>query len=689
MAIVAEQREMANYIDVGDGASEKGLLDVGDLCRMFEESEDSSYESRKESERDRDYHDNKQLSPEELTELKKRGQPPQIDNRIKTKVDYLVGLEKQQRIDPKALPRTPIHETDADGATQALRYVAETCEFDKKRSGVWRNLLVEGMGGMAVFVEEGTGYNGQPGIEIKLRRIPWDRLFFDPHSAEVDFSDAGYLGEVVWMDYDDALAIYPDGKDVLDTTLSSAPSDTYDDKPKFSHWADRKRKRVRICKIWIKRNEAWHFAEFTKGGILKAGPSPYVTDQGVSDCEFFFQSAYVDRDNNRYGLVREMITLQDGINKRHSKALHLLNSKTVYATRGAVDNVEDARKEMHKPAGWIEINGRVGEDILVEKNTDLAAAQLGLLQEAKNAIDLKGPNATQMGDKTQGSSAASGKAILASQQGGMIALGDLLDNLRDLDRRVFRAVWARIRQYWTEEKWLRITDDERNIKWVGMNIDPERKQQIEMLAQQDPQGAEKLAGLVGNVAELDCDIMIDEVPDVIASQEQFGMLVELKKMDANNELPFRALVQASSIKDKGKMLDEMEKAAQQDPLAQKAKEIAIEGEAAKVGETKSKTMLNMAKAGEAQQPEMQSMQSPEPEEPFAAEKVVAEIEALLAKAMQSKAAAHKATVEASLAPAQAEHQRHMDQAQFVQGARDSAEDRKIAAKAAQRKQVAA
>src|SRR5688500_14870806 len=102
-----------------------GLLDVGDLCRLFEESEDATLTARKNAERDRDYVDSKQLTTEELAALEARGQPPQIDNRIKSKVDYLIGLEKKQRIDPKALPRTPIHENDADAATQALRYVAE------------------------------------------------------------------------------------------------------------------------------------------------------------------------------------------------------------------------------------------------------------------------------------------------------------------------------------------------------------------------------------------------------------------------------------------------------------------------------------------------------------------------------------------------------------------------------------
>lgn len=661
-----------NVVDVKTEPFKESLIDVADLVRMFEESEESTYEARQESERDRDYVDNKQLTADELATLRKRGQPPQIDNRIKTKIDYLVGLEKQQRVDPKALPRTPLHEVDADGATQALRYVADTENFDAKRSGVWRNMLVEGAGGIGVSVKQAMGYGGQLGIEVSLQRYAWDRIFWDPHSSEADFTDAGYLGVVVWMDYDDAVAMYgdePGAVDALDATLDTAPSQTYDDKPKWSLWADKKRKRVRICQIWIKKADQWHFAEYTKGGILKAGPSPYVTDTGESDCELFFQSAYVDRDNNRYGLVREMITLQDGINKRHSKALHLLNTVQVTSIKGAVDDPEKARREAARPDAWIEVNevaqGGLEGNIKFETRLDLAAAQLQLLQEAKNSIDLKGPNATQMGDKTGGSSAASGRAILASQQGGMVSLGDLLDNLRHLDRRVFRAVWARVRQFWTEEKWIRVTDDERNIKWVGMNIDPEKMQQLQMQAQQNPEVAQKIGGIIASVAELDCDIIIDEVPDVIASQEQFGMLVELKKMDANNELPFRALVQASSIKDKAKMLDEMDKAKQPDPQVEQLK---LRGAVAEVQETESKAALNMAKAQEASRPELPDMQQPEQQEPFAAEHALAEIEALLAKAAQSRAAAQKAQQEAILAPAKA-----------AQEARDRQADRDLAA----------
>ena len=120
-----------------------------------------------------------------------------------------------------------------------------------------------------------------------------------------------------------------------------------------------------------------------------------------------------------------------------------------------------------------------------------------------------------MGDKTGGSNAASGRAIIASQQGGQIQLGHLSDRLRNLDIRVFRAIWARIRQFWTAEKWIRVTDDEQNVKWVGMNVDP---QAMQMVMAQNPALAQRIKGVVGNVAELDCDIIIDEAPDSVTSR---------------------------------------------------------------------------------------------------------------------------------------------------------------------------
>jgi hypothetical protein len=594
-----------NAVEVKTEPFDDSLLDVGDLVRMFEESEESTYTARKLAERDRDYYDHKQLTAEEQSTLRKRGQPEVVANRIQPKVNFLVGLEKSQRIDPRAFPRTPQHEQDADGASQALKYVADSEDYDDKRSHVWKNLLIEGAGGIAVAVEP-SPYADE--MCIRLRRAAWDRMFWDPHSSEHDFSDAGYLGMVVWQDFDEALKQYPDGREALEHTLSSAPSETYDDKPKWNHWADKKRKRVRICQIWLKRGDDWHFAEYTKGGILKAGPSPYVTDQGESEPELFFQSAYVDRDNNRYGLVRIMISLQDEINKRRSKALHLLNTNQTTYEEGAIDDIEEYRRQAARPDGTMKVapgalegQGRVRTDTRV----DLATGQVQLLQESKNELDQIGPNATMMGEKAGGSSSASGKAIIASQQGGMMEVGDLLDNLRHLDKRVFRAIWNRIRQYWTGEKWIRVTDDDRNVKWVAMNVDP---QMMQMAMQQNPEMAERIAGVVGNVAELDCDIIIDEAPDsVTPALEQWQGLVELAK--AGVPIPPDVLIEsAPNLKNKDRLLERMQKP---NPMAEQQQQVQMAGLVASIKKLESEVALNMARAGKEQMPESGAQPQPQ------------------------------------------------------------------------------
>jgi hypothetical protein len=570
-------------------------LDVTDLVQMFEASEDATVDARQNAERDRDYVDNVQYTADELAAFAKRKQPPIIINRIKRKIDFLKGYEQQQRVNPRALPRTMQHEQDAEGAEMALQYVADDVRFDHKRSTVWDNLLVEGAGGYRVAVKQ-----GHDGFDVEVNRIPWDRMFWDPHSAEPDFSDAGYLGAVTWMDYKDAAVMYPDSVDMLDTTLADASNtDTYDDKPKYRIWADTKRKRVRICQIWVKRKDQWFFAEFTKGGILKAGPSPYVNDKGESDCELFFASAYVNRDNDRYGIVREMIGPQDEINKRRSKALHLLNTNQMVYEESALNDVEKARREAARPDGAIKLNPGGFDKFKLETRTDLAAGHMQLLQEAKNEIDQIGGGLALEGNGVAGSDKASGKAIIASQQGSAMMIQPLMDNLRDLDIRVFRAIWYRIRQFWTEEKWVRITDDERNVKWVGLNVDP---QQVEMAMMQNPQMQGKIAGVVPQLAMLDCDIIIDDAPDGITPQlEQFQALVELKKMDANGELPFRALMMAMpNLKNREQILAQMDEASQSaanNPNVQ----LQIAGAQAKVQETQASAQLKQAQAFKATQ----------------------------------------------------------------------------------------
>ena len=150
-----------------------------------------------------------------MDELKKRGQPAIVINKVHDKVSLLCGMERKARTDPKAFARTPAEEDRAEAATQALRYISDDNNFSLVRSAVFENMLIEGAGGAELELED----DGNGGANIRITHVPWDRIWYDPHSRALDFSDARYKGLVIWMDKDQVEETYPDAEDVLEATF--------------------------------------------------------------------------------------------------------------------------------------------------------------------------------------------------------------------------------------------------------------------------------------------------------------------------------------------------------------------------------------------------------------------------------------------------------------------------------------
>lgn len=525
------------------------------LVQWIEDAESEGATMRERSERDRDYYDGLQLTQEEAAELKTRNQPVIAFNLIQSKVDYLLGLEKQQRSDPKAFPRTPNEEQGAEAATDAIRFVCDVSDMQMIASQTWENIIVEGAGGCDVCVE----YNARGEPEIVLHQVHWDRMIWDPYSRERDFTDAKFLGLITWMDEGDVLSRWPEADRIVDLAYASVSlSRAWDDRPRANVWADQKRKRIRVVQLYWKSEGAWQFGTFTRGGWLdEQRPSPYVDEDGKPECPLIFASGYVSRENHRYGAVRNLIDPQDEINLRHRKAVHLLSVRQVVAEQGAVDNVDVARRELAKPDGYIEV--RPDSRFEISQTQDLSAGQAQLLQEAKSIFQTLGPNAALMGK--QGAS-ASGRAIALSQQGGAMEIGALLDVHRHWRRRVYRAIWNRIKQYWTAEKWVRVTDDERNIRFVGLNQPQTDEYGMPVIAGYDEMG-QPVPALQNDVTRMMVDIVVEEGPDVATLQiEQFEALAGLAK--AGVPIPPDVLIQASTLRNKEQILERM-KGAQGGP----------------------------------------------------------------------------------------------------------------------------
>jgi hypothetical protein len=205
--------------------------------------------------------------------------------------------------------------------------------------------------------------------------------------------------------------------------------------------------------------------------------------------------------------------------------------------------------------------------IQISQTGDMATGQLSMYQDAIAKLQATGSNAALQGD-VEG---MSGRAMQRAQKGGSIQVGPLFDAHKHWRLRIYRQIWNRIRQFWDAPMWVRVTDNEENLKWVGLNQPVTVGQQLQEAAQAgDQQAAMRLqqAMAVGDpqlsnvvdtrnqVAEMDVDIVIDEGPDVLTSQEeQFKVLAELAKAYGPQAVPFEAMLELSAIPHKKRVLE--------------------------------------------------------------------------------------------------------------------------------------
>lgn len=537
-------------------------LDKSKTLRFVEQYEsyvDSTETARAAAERDRDYRNLKQWTQEEVQKLGDR--PAVVIDYTSRKADYFIGIEQEQRTDPKALPRTPKHEKASDVATDVLRYVEEDQRIDELATDCFENLIVEGIEAAIIdAVPKGDSF------DVTVTQIDWGRFYYDPHSRRRDFSDAAFMGVVVWMDVEKAKRIYKSAEGIEQALNTEASNSTHEDKPL---WVDKKRKRLMVCQHFYRESDKWMTCHFTNGAFLiEPRESPYLDDDGQPTNPIVANTAFIDRENNRYGLLRQFIDIQDEINHRRSKALYLLSSRQTWSTDLARIDVHELRKELARPDGHVKLgSGEFGRDFGLLETNDMAQGQLAMFENAKGEIL---NYATSLDPDN-----ASGRAMLVADNKAQKEVGRLFSSHRRFKTDIYRQVWMRIKQFWSEEKWIRVTDDEKSLEWIGLNIPvtmaekmiseqmgipPEEvkrsaEKELQEIYQQQPQ-LQQVVETLNNVAEMDVDISIEAVPDTLTlQQEQFQILADLAKVYGPQEVPFDSLVELSGMRNKQAFLD--------------------------------------------------------------------------------------------------------------------------------------
>jgi hypothetical protein len=575
------------------------------LMRFLDDFRDSFSANISKQQRDLRYYDGDQLNSTRRRKLKAANQPEIVVNEIKPAVNGTLGVVERGKTDPRAYPRTQRDDDAADVATDVLRYTADYNRFQRHKLMVLKDILTVGDGATAIEMADD---------EVTLTKIDWDEFFFDPRSRREDFKDAAFMGVAKWVYADKLKTDYPDHAKEIEAcaagnSFSPGSASPFADKPDSAGtatWIDAAKRRLMTVEVYYLEGGEWLRCMFTGAGsvVLEHDVSPWKDDKGRSICGIEAQSAYVDAENNRYGMVRDMIDAQDEINSRRAAALALMRSSQVQQSdlNAPPVDVSIVRAEAKKPdgvipPGWTKV-----------PTDNMTQWQFQMMQVAKEELRRFAPIPSMVG---RADGAASGRAQLVQSQAGMTEMALLLGGFTDWEQRVYKQVWWRWQQFQKDPKWIRVTDDAQAPRFRQVNeivepeilaLDPNTQQPVV-----GPDGQPhvlKPAVTKNRPADMDMDIIVDAVPDTAnLQQEQFAEVMQLLQSNPAwaQEVTFADAIELSSLVHKREFKKKLDERAQQrmqqqgQEQAHQAQMAAREAEA-KAGKLEAGATLDSARA---------------------------------------------------------------------------------------------
>jgi len=592
--------------DAGDEDEDHGYP-ISRLRRQFLDFAGAKRDELDEQRTARHYFHGDQLTAKERNILRLRRQPAVVRNKLDRKINAVVGLMERLRQDPKGYPRTP-DEQDRGGdqlATATVRYVLDKPNAD---GSDWASFCAEAARQGAINGIFGAELLLEPGSQTPVgpaKNMPWfqgrgpdpdvgyaivdpDTFFYDPRSSRYTFSDARYMGCAKWLDLDEAQMMFPDQADELEHLVSFGGSlETWQQRDREMRWIDTNEKRIFLVEHWYKWRGDWYFCFYVGHTMLKRGMSPFYDEKGKTICRYIMASVNIDHDGDRYGFIRNLKPLQDEVNARASKGLHILNVRRIIMEEGAVKDVEKARTEAARPDGVLVVRPLKRFEFDDAKSQIDFQGQLELLNEAKTEIENFGPNPALIGEGIENKS---GRAIALLQQAGIAELGPFILVYRGWKLRVYRAIWCAVQRNWKLPRWITVTDpsDEQKAQFLGVNQVAFDGQGFPVI---DEFGQPVLVNAIG---QLDVDIILDEGSDTLTMmQDVYDTLTTMAQN--GQQVPPEVLLELAPIPGKVKkaIIAKMAQANQPNPQVQA---IQMRGALAGVAKTESEAARNQADA---------------------------------------------------------------------------------------------
>lgn len=484
--------------------------DINTLRDTFKVGFDAFEASRKEAMTTWNMYHNRQYTPDQLAVLADRGQPAETFNVIKLFARMLIGYYSTVVNTAMALPVKEAELYSAGLINDIMAYTFRTNNFIAEGDKIKLGAIISGLLISYINVEPTNEKDqfGRPLYKINVEHVPDSEVILDPMSRQDDYSDGRWLHRFKWLPEDEVIRLY--GKDVIeklnayDNYLDIDEAEfEYGYNTEFTGYFQRFDNYLVVHTVIIDNdNKSWsiHWSGetelFRKEITYKEVKFPYRVQRiNTSD------------RTEHYGIFREVVETQNAINQALIKIQLMASTQKAYVEEGAVGSIADFTHAFNRVSSVIEVLDL--SRIKVENLSKEVLDQYNIIDKAFDRVQ----RILNINDSFLGMAFASdsGRKVKLQQNATIIALRYLTVRIEQFYRLLGWDIANLIKQFYTAEQAVRITDEITGSRWIQLNkpmqifsgkVDPQTGQPIMEYAYEeirDPSSGEVMEDEDGNL----------------------------------------------------------------------------------------------------------------------------------------------------------------------------------------------
>lgn len=600
------------------------------------------------------FYQGEQWKETDLADLAVSGRPALTINTILPTINTVLGEQATKRSEIQFKPKRGASHETAQTLNRLYKHTSDDIEYDYLESQVFSDGLIQDRGFFNLRIDFSDNIQGEVMLEAE---DPVD-ILIDPDAKEYDPETWVEVFKTKWKTLDEIELTYGkkkaeevrdtihqsryygmDSVDFRETRFGSTEtvpgsirdvengyiSETETHKIRSVRIVERQHRTIQSVDFFVdlmhgdmkKCPETWDeerrqkFAQTYKLGIVprevKRIRWTVTADRIVlfddwSPYDFFTIIPYFPyfRRGRPFGMVKNLISPQEQLNKISSQELHVVNTTANsgwMVPTGSLLNMtlDELETRGSKTGTVVEYNPTIGEPTKIQSNDIPAGLDRISMKAAMNIKEISGVTAPMMGQDT---GEQSGVAINARNARSQVQIQIPLDNLAKTRKMVADRILLLFQQFYTEERTFYIAND-------SMNREPGSEEFQELIINQKMAGGQ----IVNNITVGKYDVTVSNQPAKdIYNDTQFEEALELRQIGV--AIPDDVVVEYSNLGKKydlaerirkdngqGEMTPEQQAQAQMmQELQMKEVQLNLDELEAKVEKLQTASALDMARA---------------------------------------------------------------------------------------------